>query len=324
MFGVLLICVNMLVYWNRANQSYRALSFCTEPARAKVLTDFYPSWYATRELLLRHRDPYGVEVNHELQVAYYGHESDLCYSSEVRDQQRFVYPLYFVFLIAPIARLDFHLARSIFGWILAACAIGNVLLWLRFVRLRLHLAGLIILFLLVFTSVPLLQNLSILQPFLLPAFFISGAALAVASEYLFLGGALLALACVKPQICVLPLAWFSLWLCSNWRHRRSLLVGFTATLAVVVLASECLVPGWLLRYPGVLRAYAGYARTTPFLSALLPSPWHWPLTILLLVVVIDFCWRVRREPAKSPSFARRSIINIGSHRLDRPRSLSAL
>jgi hypothetical protein len=294
---------SMCLYWSRITDAVHASPERSAPLKPKVLTDIYPTWYATRELLLRHRDPYGAEVNRELQIAYYGKELDPSRPEERQDQQRFVYPLYFIFLIFPLAWMQFHTAHTIFWWVLAVCAVLNVLLWLRFLRLRMGLIGLALLFVLVLTSIPVIQNLSILQPFLLPACFIAGAAAAAVSGRLFLAGTLLAVATVKPQICLLPLAWFALWVGSDWRHRRAVLWGFIVTLAALILSSEFLLPGWLIRYPSTLRAYAEYTKTTSFLGMLFPSPLNWLVTIAVLGMVAEFCWRVRRQPADSQSFA---------------------
>jgi len=295
---------SMCLYWSRYNDAVYSSLAHSSGLKPKVLTDLYPSWYGTRELLLHHRDPYSTEVNRELQIAYYGKELDPSRPEERLNQQRFAYPLYFTFFIAPLAWIQFQTARIVFWWILAVCAVLNVLLWLRFLRLRLSLPAMAALFALVLTSIPVMQNLSLLQPFLLPACFLAGAAVAVVSGRLFLAGALLAGATVKPQICLLPLAWFALWLCSDWKRRRSLFWGFTVTLVTLVLASAWLLPDWVVRYPSVLRAYAGYARATSFLATLLPlPPLHWLITILTLATVAGFCWRARRQPAGSAAFA---------------------
>jgi hypothetical protein len=294
---------SMCLYWSRITDAVHASPERSSPLKPKVLTDIYPTWYASRELLLHHRDPYGTEVNRELQIAYYGKELDPSRPEERQDQQRFVYPLYFIFLVFPLAWMQFHTAQAIFWWILAVCAALNVLLWLRFLRLRLGLIGLAVLFALVLTSIPVIQNLSILQPFLLPACFIAGAAAAAVSGRLFLAGSLLAAATVKPQICLLPLAWIAVWVVSDWRRRRVVLWGFVVTLAALILSSEFLLPGWLIRYPNTLRAYAEYTKTTSFLGLLFRSPLNWLVTIAVVGMVAEFCWRVRRQPADSQSFA---------------------
>lgn len=280
-----------------------ALSASSTILKPRVLTDFYPSWYATRELLLHHGDPYGAEINRDLQIAYYNKELDASRPEEQRDQQRFVYPLYFTFFVAPTARMEFHQAQMVFWWILAISAVANVFLWLRFVRLRLSAPALFALFALFLTSIPVIQNLSILQPFLLSACFIAAASAAVSSGYLFLAGALLSVATIKPQICLLSMIWFALWTGGDWVRRRALFLGFTVGLATLICASEWLFPGWLMRYPGVLIAYAGYTKATSLLGILLQSPLQWLFAFLLLAIVAEFCWRVRNQPADSAAFA---------------------
>jgi hypothetical protein len=152
-------------------------------------------------------------------------------------------------------------------------------------------------------SVPVIQNLSILQPFLLPACLIAATAAAAVSGRLFVGGALLAAATVKPQICVLPVGWFILWTCSDWKHRRSFFLGFVVALAALVVASAWLMPSWLMKYPEVLKSYAEYTKATSFLGARLPSPLRWPVEILALAAVASYCWRARRQAADSAPFA---------------------
>ncbi len=294
---------SMCLYWSRYIDAVHAAIASSPGLKSKALSDLYPSWYAPREFLLHHRDPYGPQVNRELQIAYYGKELDPSRPEERRDQQRFVYPLYFIFFVGPLAWMPFHTARVIFFWSLAACAALNVVLWLRFLRMRLSLPAIAALFALIMTSIPVLQNLTLLQPFLLPACFIAGAAAAIVSGRLFLAGALLAVATVKPQICFLPMAWFALWLCSDWKRRRFLFFGFLITLAALVLASECLLPDWLLHYPEVLRSYAEYTNATSFLGKLLPPRLSWLLSIVALARVANLCWRARQQPADSAPFA---------------------
>ncbi len=305
-FAVLVLtlaaCASMILYWSSVTSAVHA-SRASSLQKPKVLTDFYPSWYATRELLLRHRDPYGPDVNRELQIAYYGKVLDPSRPEERKDEQRFVYPLYFMVFVAPTVDIEFQTVRILVWWFLILCAIADLALWLCFIRPGLSVFGLIVLFGLVLSSIPVLQNISILQPFLLPACFIAGAAAAAASNRLFLAGALLALSTVKPQICLLPLAWYFLWLCSDWKSRRNLFKGFAAMLALLLLGSEWLRPDWLVRYPGVLRDYARYTNATSFLGTLLPVPWNWTASILALAVVTIYCWHVRRRSANSPWFA---------------------
>jgi hypothetical protein len=297
----LLLCsASMWLYWSRLPDTVYALT--KDTIRAKALTDLYPRWYGTRELLLHHRDPYGVEVSREIQTAFYGRVLDPSRPEEPRDQQRFAYPLYVVFLLAPTVDMSFHTVRIVFWWFLAAVTLLSALFWLRFFRLHLSLPVLAALAMLL-TSIPVWQGVSILQLALLVSCFLSAAALSIASGQLFLAGSLLALATIKPQLSALPIAWLALWVSGDWRRRRSLLWGFAATFAALVLGSEYLLPGWLLRYPGALRAYAVYTSTTSLLGVAFPSTLAWLVSISALVIAGSFWWSERRQPANSRAFA---------------------
>ena len=71
------------------------------------LSDLYPRWLGSRELLLRGRDPYSREVTLEIQEGYWGRQLDPARPNDPKDQQGFAYPVYVVFLLAPTVHLDF-------------------------------------------------------------------------------------------------------------------------------------------------------------------------------------------------------------------------
>jgi hypothetical protein len=187
--------------------------------------------------------------------------------------------------------------------LLLIATVVSAFLWLRFLRLKLSPSALIALLAILLSSIPAMQGISILQLGLLVACLIAAAALSIISGRLFLAGILLALATIKPQLCLLPIAWFALWALSNWRQRRSLLLGFSATLAALIVGAEFLQPGWLLRYPDALRAYAGYTNATSLLGVLFPETLRWILTLLLLLIAAAHSWRSRHQPPDSLAFA---------------------
>ncbi len=69
------------------------------------LSDLYPRWLGARELLLHGRDPYSAEVTREIQIGYYGEVLDGSRPDSPKDQQRFAYPVYVVFLLAPVIKI---------------------------------------------------------------------------------------------------------------------------------------------------------------------------------------------------------------------------
>jgi len=279
-----------------------AAAMSSSLVRAKGLTDLYPRWYGSRELLLHHRDPYGADVTREIQIAYYGKELRPSRAGDATDEQRFAYPLYVVFFLAPTIKMQFDTVRVVFWWLLAAVAALSLALWLSAIRVQLSKLALATLFAMVLTSIPVAQGLSLLQLGLLVSCFLAGAGAAAVSGHLFLAGMLLALATIKPQLSILAIAWFVLWVSGNWRQRRSLLWGFAATLAVLIFASEWLLPGWVVRYPSALIAYAKYTGATSLLAVFLPSILGRLIASIGLIAAAMFCWRMRQQPAHSPWF----------------------
>jgi hypothetical protein len=301
---VLLACAaSICIYWNRVPAALHAANIRTGLPQAKPLTDLYPRWYGTRELLLHHRDPYGTEVSREIQIAYYGRALDPSVATDRLDQERFAYPLYVIFFMLPTVFLEFDTVRIVAWWFLAGVATATVWFWLRFQRIRISVFAGIAIFAVALTNLPVLQGLSLLQLGLLVAAFVAAAAVCAADGHLLLAGLLLALATIKPQMCVLPIAWFAIWCFGGWKQRKSLLWGFGGMMAALILTSEFLLPKWLIEYPSAVAAYSEYTHATSFLSTLLPSSMCWPVSILAGLGFGAFCWRVRHEPADSVWFA---------------------
>jgi hypothetical protein len=88
-------------------------------------SDLFPRWLGTRELLLNGRDPYSPEITREIQRGYYGRPIDNTRSSDPIDEQRFAYPLFVVFLLAPTITLPFTVVKWLFTAILAVLAVGQ-------------------------------------------------------------------------------------------------------------------------------------------------------------------------------------------------------
>ena len=93
-------------------------------------SDLYPRWYGSRELLLHGRDPYGPEVTHEIQLWAYGRPVDTINGTGPRDENRFAYPLYIAFLLAPTVRLPFATVQKFFWTLDPLLALAGICLWL--------------------------------------------------------------------------------------------------------------------------------------------------------------------------------------------------
>jgi Glycosyltransferase family 87 len=291
----------MYFYWSHVPQNVDGVA-PSAAIRPRPLTDLYAQWFGVRELLLHHRDPYGAGITHELQVAYYGKDLEGPEAHHLSHQQRFAYPLYVVFLLAPTVEMQFHTVQTIFLWLLAAVTAASVPLWLHALRLKLSPIGVAGMLVLVFTSIPVMQGLGILQLGLLVAALLAGATAAAVSGYLFLAGVLLAFATIKPQMSVLAIAWFALWVWGDWRQRRALLWGFVVTLSALVIASELLLPGWVRLFLTAVFEYGTHMHSNSLLGVYLPAPLAWLVALFGFFMVAIYAWRARRQFADSFPF----------------------
>jgi len=89
-------------------------------------------------------------------------------------------------------------------------------------------------------------------------------------DFLYLSGALLALATIKPQLAWLVVAWLLLWAASAWRARRKLVYGFGSVLALLLIGAEMLLPGWWRMFAQAISQYHQYTQNRSVLDELLP------------------------------------------------------
>jgi hypothetical protein len=253
------------------------------------LSDLYPRWLGTRELLQHGRNPYSAEVTREIQIGYYG--VALTPDSPIKDQQGFAYPLYVVFLLAPLTLFPFDVVQPLFGWALLGLTALSVPLWLRAVGWTQPRPALGAAVLLAAGSRPALQGWALEQLTLLVAALLAAAAacltvgdggwgVGVGSARSndpaplpdpklptphppspipqLLAGALLAVATSKPQVTALLVAGLAVWVLGHWRARQGLAWGFLGTLAVLLAGAFLLLPGWLGDFRAALAAYQQY------------------------------------------------------------------
>jgi hypothetical protein len=266
------------------------------------LSDLYPRWLGTRELLLHHRDPYSPEVTRDIQAGYYGRPLDPSRTHEPKDLQGFVYPLYVIFLLAPTVHLPFQVVGAGFRWFLTLINVLSVFLWLRALRWRPAAPVIAILVLLTLGSIPAVMGIKLQQLTLVVAFMIALAASLVARGHLFSAGILLATATIKPQLALLPVAWLMLWSISDWRERQRLFWGFVLAMGLLIGGAEYVLPGWIGRFRLAIMAYRQYTGGGS-LDLLLPPKLGTVLILLSLISLTAVCWRLRAYAADSQEFA---------------------
>lgn len=296
------MAISMWFYVRRVLIPYQKADAALHARPRGILSDLYPRWYGTRELLLNHRDPYGPEVTREIQTGYYGRPLDPHRPDDPKDEQRFAYPVYVAFFLAPTIKMPFTTVRIAFGWILWMATLTSVFLWLLALRWRPSCAGIATLVVLTLGSFAAVQGIKLQQLSLLAAVLLAGCAALLSAGQLFLAGLLLALATIKPQLVVLPAAWLTLWTLSNWRERRSFLWGFLLTSILLAAAGFCLLPHWLSEFVAGLAAYNRYTGGRSLLAELATPRVGAVLTGLCLLSAAVVCWRARRAEAGTEGF----------------------
>lgn len=266
------------------------------------LSDLYPRWLGSRELLLHGRDPYSPEITREIQIGYYGRILDANRLYDPKDQQSFAYPVYVAFLLAPTITLPFPAVQAGFRYFLIALVPATVLLWLFALRWRPKASTTVILLLLTLGSFPGLQGIKLQQLSVLVSALLAASVALLISGHLVLAGVVLALATIKPQLTVLIAAWLLLWGVSR-RERLGFVWGFAGTLAALVLAGQLVLPGWIPRFVDGLTAYQHYTGGGRSLLDVLTNPFLGKLIAAALIVgCAVFCWRLRAEPSDTGDF----------------------
>ncbi len=123
--GLLLALVVSASTWFYMNRILRAQQLAEAAAHDRPrgnLSDLYPRWLGARELLRHGRNPYSSEITVEIQRGYYGRPIDPARPYDPKDQQGFAYPVYVVFLLAPIVDLPFNVVQIGFRW---RCCVGR-------------------------------------------------------------------------------------------------------------------------------------------------------------------------------------------------------
>ena len=267
------------------------------------LSDLYPRWWGARELLLHGRNPYREDITLEIQKGYYGRVLDPARPNDPKDQQGFAYPVYVVFLLAPLIGFPFHGVQIFFYWLLVGLTAASVCLWLRVLRWRLPLSSVAICVALTLGSFPAVQGIKLQQLSLLVAAMLAGAVACAASGLLFSGGVLLALATVKPQLAAPLVAWVLVWAVSDWRARRRLVLGFGIVMGLLLGGAEVVLPGWWRMFADAVGKYHRYTQNQSVLDVL--APWGYSGKLLAGVAVLSCAfvlWKLRDRAADTAEF----------------------
>jgi len=268
------------------------------------LSDLYPRWLGTRELLLRGRNPYSAEITRAIQQGYYGRQLDPSRPDDPKDEQGFAYPPYVVFLLAPTTCLPFAGVQIGFRWLLIALAPITVLLWLRVLRWKAPCGTALILAVLAAGWLPMVQGIKLQQLSLLVAGLIAACGACLAGGWSACAGMLLALATIKPQLAWPLVLWLLVWAARDWRARRKFIIGFGLTMWLLLVGSAWLLPGWPRMFVHAIADYHRYTQNQSVLAWMFGGIIGRILEVLSVLVCALCLWRMRSEAANTAAFGR--------------------
>lgn len=267
------------------------------------LSDLYPRWLGARELLLHRRDPYSTDITHQIQVGYYGRLLDPSRPHDPKDQQAFAYPIYVVFLLAPIVGLPFLAVQKVLFWIFILIITASLFLWMDALAWRPSLVTQLVWVFLTLSCFPAIQAIKLQQLTVLVAVLLAGFASLLARRYFIWAGILLATATIKPQLTVLPVLWLCIWVLGDWRGRQRAFWGFAVSMAVLVGAGELLLPGWIHEFGTALSAYYQYTGGgNSILDVALGRLIGRIAAVLLVGTFLVLSWQVRSASERTSGF----------------------
>jgi Glycosyltransferase family 87 len=308
-----LAAASMWFYVDRMLVGYQVADAAAHARPRGNLSDLYPRWLGARELLLHRRNPYSDEVTTEIQKGYYGRALDAGRVDDPKDRQGFAYPVYVVFVLAPLIGFPFFAVQIFFHWLLLALTAASVWLWLLALRWKTTALQVVAAILLTLGSFPAVQGIKLQQLSLLVAAIMAGAVASVAGGFLFCGGALLAVATIKPQLAWLLVAWMLVWAVSDWRARRRFVVGFGFVMTLFFVGAEIVLPGWWRMFVAAVGQYHGYTQNQSVLEVLVDQALGVSgrvghiggeiLAGIAFLACLPRLWKWRRAREDSPHFA---------------------
>jgi hypothetical protein len=264
------------------------------------LSDLYSRWYGSREVLQHGRDPYSTAMTEEMQIGFYGRAArpgEVFHIAAIYAQ-----PIYTAFLLAPLTLLDFGPVQAGATWVVPLLIALGVLLWAHVLQPRLSPAQVLMIGVVGLAAPPTLEAARVQQLTGLVFFLVALAVFLLTRQRYLPAGILLALSTIKPQENWTIIAVLGVWVLGDWRARRALAGSFAATLLVLSLAGEVVLPGWLFKFAPALVAYNQIAEPGQVFLHFLP----WALLAACAagwaMLLAWAAWRARKDPPRTPRF----------------------
>jgi hypothetical protein len=252
--------------------------------RALGGNDFLPGWVAAREWLSEGINPYEPSVSQTAQEMIFGRPANL---ENGETQALFLYPLWAMIVYVPLSLLAYPLALAIWMTLLELGLLLVVWMGTKLIRWRVSPRLLAVMMVSPILCYHGFRSIVSGQFAVIEMLLITSALLAIQSDRDVLGGALLALTLIKPQLSLLLLFFVILWSISmrRWWLLTTSLVTPLLLLGISVLVSR----GWILWWLRSIVRFVEYIDVRPPIMATvgeIPRFGSWVALGLMLVLVM--------------------------------------
>jgi hypothetical protein len=252
--------------------------------RALGGNDFLPGWVAARQWLSEDLNPYEPAVSQEAQEMIYGRPAN---PEDGETQALFLYPLWAMIFYVPLSLLPYPLALAFWMTILELGL--PLLMWLgtRFFRWKPSPRMLVVLMVFPIVCYHGIRSIVIGQFAVVEILLMVASLLAIQRRRDLLGGALLALTLIKPQLSLPLMLFIILWSISAGRWR---LLAATIFVPILLLGVSVLVNReWILWWLRSIARYVEYVDIRPPILAIganLSGIGNWMALGLMVVLVL--------------------------------------
>ncbi|PYU63905.1 MAG: hypothetical protein DMG49_27570, partial [Acidobacteria bacterium] len=101
---------------------------------------------------------------------------------------------------------------------------------------------------------------------------------------------------------ILPIAWMLLWSLGHWTDRKKLIVGFAGTMALLLIAAEIALPGWIPDFLAQIQYYRHYTGAS-MLDLIYGRQIGLCLTGIFVLGLLLVMWRRRTASDFMPTLA---------------------
>ncbi len=210
--------------------------------------------------------------------------------------------MHLIFLLGPFTLLPWSLVRLLFTLMAPLVVAASIWLWIQICNLNFDRTQIAIVSLLILTSWPAVWAYQQQQPTIYIATLMALAVFLFQGRSDVFAGILLSLATVKPNLVGLIVMWLLLQAAAQRRWR--FLLSFGLSIAILLMASEAFVPGWISHWIHTAATYADDPSKVSLFIHLFGHKFGVEATVLMGIALCIRLWKLGSVFVDAPEFGQ--------------------